>query len=242
MDPAIAGHPHLKHCTSIMSLEEEIKAHTRRVESGERVCFCKACPACAAQAAFKPHDCRRRTFRVLIDDMVKCLRSWILRWKCPNCGRRFTDYPPFRASAQTLHQADRLRQIQGLLGPGCFVSRCRAASRATHLSRRRQTVERAAAGPRLVRFGAQHTMALALLAGRLKRNRAGGLPTHSAKTTGRNIASRTLAVADAQVPLQGASSSASASHAGDGRRSNVPASIQRTDIPPPCNGSRLALR
>jgi hypothetical protein len=165
LDPAIAGHPHLKHCTGIMSLEEEIKAHTRRVESGERVCFCKACPACAAQAGFKPHYCRRRTFRVLIDDMVKCLRSWILRWKCPNCGRRFTDYPPFRASAQTLHQADRLRQIQGLLGPGCFVSRCRAASRATHLSRPRQTVERVAGGPRLVRFGAQHTMALALLAG-----------------------------------------------------------------------------
>jgi len=225
-----------------MSLEEEIKAHTRRVESGERVCFCKACPACAAQACFKPHDCRRRTFRVLIDDMVKSLRSWILRWKCPKCGRRFTDYPPFRVTAQTLRQADGVCQIQGLLGSGCFVSRCRAASRTAHLSRGCQAVERAGRGSRLVGLGAQHTMALALLAGRLRRDRAGCLPTHSAKTTGRNVASRTLAVADAQVSLQGPSSSASASHAGHRRRSNIPAFVRLGNLPPPRNGSWLALR
>jgi hypothetical protein len=210
------------------------------VESGERVCHCKACPACAAQACFKPHDCRRRTFRVLIDDMVKCLRSWILRWKCPDCGRRFTDYPPFRATAQTLRQADRVCQIQRLPGSRCFVSRCRAASRAAHLSRRRQAMQRAERRP--VGVGSQHAVALALLAGRFERNGAGCVPTHSNKTTRRNIASRTLAVAGAQVSLQGASARASASHAGDRRRSNVPATVRLGDLPPLRNGSWLALR
>ena len=223
-----------------MSLEEEIKTHTRRVESGERVCFCKACPACAAQSCFKLHDRRRRTFRVLIDDVVKCLRSWIVRWKCPNCGRRFTDYPPFRPTAQTLRQAGRVCQIQRLPGSGCFVSRCRAASRAAHLSRRCQAMPRAER--RRVGVGAQHAVALALLAGLFERNGAGRLPTHSTKTTRRNIASRSLAVAGAQVSFQGATSSASASHAGDRRRSNDPAPVRLGDLPPLRNGSRLALR
>jgi len=223
-----------------MSLEEEIKTHTRRVELGERVCFCKACPACAAQPSFKLHDRRRRTFRVLIDDVVKCLRSWIMRWKCPNCGRRFTDYPPFRPTAQTLRHAGRMCRIQRLPGSGCFVSRCRAASRSAYFSRRRQARPRAEQRP--VGVSAQHAVALALLAGGVERNRAGCMPTHSTKTTERNVASRTLAVAGAQVSLPRATSSASASHAGNRRRSNVSASIQRADLPPPRNGSRLGLR
>ena len=33
----------------LMCLEEEIKSHTRQVESGERVCHCKSCPVALAR-------------------------------------------------------------------------------------------------------------------------------------------------------------------------------------------------
>ena len=50
-----------------MSLEEEVKAHTRRVEAGQPLRYCEACPRCGVDEEFRVHDCRSRTFRLVVD-------------------------------------------------------------------------------------------------------------------------------------------------------------------------------
>jgi DNA-directed RNA polymerase subunit RPC12/RpoP len=90
-----------------MDLQEEVKAHTRRVEAGERVRYGQACPHCgvAKDVFFRMHDCRRRTFRLVLGRCIQVALSWIVRWRCLRCGKRFTDYPPFRLTAQAVRQA-----------------------------------------------------------------------------------------------------------------------------------------
>jgi len=87
-----------------MDFEEEVKAHTQRVERGERVRYGRACPCCGAakEEFFRMHDCRRRKFRLIVGRYVQVALSWILRWRCLRCGKRFTDYPPFRLAAEAV--------------------------------------------------------------------------------------------------------------------------------------------
>jgi rubredoxin len=89
-----------------MDLEEEVKTHTRRVEGGEGVRYGQACPHCGAakEEFFRVHDCRRRKFRLVLGRCIYVALSWILRWRCLRCGKRFTDYPPFRLAAEAIHQ------------------------------------------------------------------------------------------------------------------------------------------
>jgi hypothetical protein len=90
-----------------MDFEEEVKTHTRRVEAGERVRYGQACPRCGAaeKESFRWHDCRRRRFRLVVERYIQVAVSWILRWRCLRCGKRFTDYPPFRLAAEAVCQA-----------------------------------------------------------------------------------------------------------------------------------------
>jgi transposase len=90
-----------------MDLQEEVKTHTRRVELGERVRYGQACPGCGAveEEFFRIHDCRRRKFRLLVERYIQVALSWILRWRCLRCGKRFTDYPPFRLAAEAVRPA-----------------------------------------------------------------------------------------------------------------------------------------
>jgi transposase len=90
-----------------MDIEEEVKTHTQRVEAGERVRYGRACPDCGAaeEEFFRMHDCRRRKFRLLVERYIQVVVSWILRWRCLRCGKRFTDYPPFRLAAETVRPA-----------------------------------------------------------------------------------------------------------------------------------------
>jgi hypothetical protein len=85
-----------------MSVEEEVKSHTRQVEAGDAVRYGSGCPGCTNSdpQAFCVHDCRPRTFRLIIAGYVTVFRSGIWRWTCLECGRRFTDYPrlPCRTS------------------------------------------------------------------------------------------------------------------------------------------------
>ncbi len=94
--------PHTGACT-IMDFEEEVKTHTRRVEAGERVRYGQACPGCGAvrEEFFRIHDCRRRKFRLVVEWYIQVALSWILRWRCLRCGKRF-----FHA-AQVAHHRDR---------------------------------------------------------------------------------------------------------------------------------------
>ena len=104
--------------TEIKGQELEIKNHTKKLESGEYVCYCQACPHCVVkpEQPFRVHQCRRRTFRILVERCIRVYRSWVLRLKCPHCKRTFTDYPPFRFAVQTVRQRDRAREDEGLSG------------------------------------------------------------------------------------------------------------------------------
>ena len=75
------------------------------IPSGSRpacpIRYGEACPHCPNTESFRVHDCRPRTFRLLVEGYVKIVRSGIWRWVCEECGRRFTDYPrlPCRTNA-----------------------------------------------------------------------------------------------------------------------------------------------
>jgi transposase len=101
-----------------MDLQEEVKAHTRRVEAGERVRYGQACPHCgvATDDFFRMHDCRRRKFRLVVERYIHVALSWILRWRCLRCGKRFSDYPPFRLATEAIRQAAGAGQGQGVPG------------------------------------------------------------------------------------------------------------------------------
>lgn len=110
--------PQYKSHFQVMTTEQEIKAHTRRIEAGEHICYRQACSHCAVEPEhpFRVHQCRRRTFRLLVGRCVRVYRSWVLRLKCPHCKRTFTDYPPFRFALQTVRQRDPAGQSEGLSG------------------------------------------------------------------------------------------------------------------------------
>ena len=76
-----------------MSVEEQVKSHTQRFEAGTPKRYGEGCPCCPNSEAFHVHDCRPRTFRLIVEGYVKIFRSGIWRWICDQCGRRFTDYP-----------------------------------------------------------------------------------------------------------------------------------------------------
>jgi DNA-directed RNA polymerase subunit RPC12/RpoP len=101
-----------------MDLEQDVKTHTRRVESGERVRYGHACPQCGAreEKSFGLHDCRRRKFRLVIGQYIQVALSWILRWRCLRCGKRFTDYPPFRFAAEAVYQVAGVGEGQRVSG------------------------------------------------------------------------------------------------------------------------------
>jgi len=101
-----------------MDLEKEVKTHTRRVELGERVRYAQACPHCGAveKESFRWHDCRRRKFRLILGQHIRVALSWILRWRCLRCGKRFTDYPPFRLAAQAVCRAAGAEEGQRVSG------------------------------------------------------------------------------------------------------------------------------
>jgi hypothetical protein len=106
-----------------MDLAEEVKTHTRRVEAGERVRYGQACPHCGAaeQEFFRMHDCRRRMFRLVLGRCIQVALSWILRWRCLSCGKRFTDYPPFRAAGEAIYQATAAGEGRRVSGDGPFL-------------------------------------------------------------------------------------------------------------------------
>lgn len=106
-----------------MDVQEEVKAHTQQVEGGERVRYGQACPCCGAakQEDFRMHDCRRRKFRLIVGRCIQVAMSWILRWRCLRCGKRFTDYPPFRLAAQAVRQGAGAGEVERVSGNGALL-------------------------------------------------------------------------------------------------------------------------
>ncbi len=82
----------------MLSIQQIIEAHTASVQSCTTYSLEKCCPKCHEKVEmFKRHDSRERSFRFIVGVYIYVVKSLLLRWKCPICGKTFTDYPFFAA-------------------------------------------------------------------------------------------------------------------------------------------------
>jgi hypothetical protein len=73
-----------------------IAVHTLTIERGEVQCHLEVCPKCGGRpGSFKYHATRKRQFLVIVDRLIQRVVSALTRWKCPCCGKTFTQYPEF---------------------------------------------------------------------------------------------------------------------------------------------------
>ena len=89
LDPMAEQWPVVK---AIRAHEQDVLHHRVRPQLGQ-------CPRChcpvEAGVFFRCHEIRRRTFVVVVRDLVYTILSLITRWKCAQCQRTFTWYPAF---------------------------------------------------------------------------------------------------------------------------------------------------
>lgn len=75
---------------------ETIHRYTEDVRQKKIKPTCNCCPRCHKEPGrFTLHDCRERTFLVVVERTIKRVLSLLTRWKCPLCKHPFTLYPPF---------------------------------------------------------------------------------------------------------------------------------------------------
>ena len=75
---------------------EKIKRYTQSVLNNTFACPYDTCPRCEGRPReFKRHDMRKRTFLVVLASLVHTVASFLVRFKCPLCGKTFTAYPDF---------------------------------------------------------------------------------------------------------------------------------------------------
>jgi len=65
-----------------------------RTVSENRVRYRENCPSCNGQL-FAPHEVRPRFLRLIVAEHVVVMTLRIARWRCLECRRIWTDYPPF---------------------------------------------------------------------------------------------------------------------------------------------------
>jgi hypothetical protein len=76
---------------------EDIKAHQRKVQKDKITPDnLPACPRCSVESEFfKIHAYRERRFLIIIEMLIKAAYCSLVRFKCPGCGKTFTNYPDF---------------------------------------------------------------------------------------------------------------------------------------------------
>ena len=76
---------------------EAIKAHQLKVEKDKITPDnLLPCPRCNVESDFfKIHAYRERRFLVIIEMLIKAAFCTLIRFRCPGCGKTFTDYPDF---------------------------------------------------------------------------------------------------------------------------------------------------
>lgn len=81
-------------------LADEINKHNAAVRrnSRDRMRYRTVCVGCKESELIAPHELRRRTLRYIVANQVIYVVIWLARWRCCNCGRRFTDFPDFRTA------------------------------------------------------------------------------------------------------------------------------------------------
>jgi hypothetical protein len=76
---------------------EDIRAHQRKVEKDKITPDnLSPCPRCRVGSEFfKIHAYRERRFLIIIEMLIKAAYCSLVRFRCPGCGKTFTDYPDF---------------------------------------------------------------------------------------------------------------------------------------------------
>lgn len=76
---------------------EDIKAHQRKVEKDkitpDNLPPCSRCRV--GSEFFKIHAYRERRFLIIIEMLITAAYCSLVRFRCPGCGKTFTDYPDF---------------------------------------------------------------------------------------------------------------------------------------------------
>jgi hypothetical protein len=80
----------------------------------------RRCPWCdcrrRGRGFFRRHAARARILLVVSHGSIHRVRLYVLRWRCPLCGRTFTDYPAFALQAKRYTLPDIRRLVQDRLG------------------------------------------------------------------------------------------------------------------------------
>ncbi len=76
---------------------EDIKAYQQKVEKDKITPYnLPPCPRCSVESEFfKIHAYRERRFLIIIDMFIKAAYCSLVRFRCPGCGKTFTNYPDF---------------------------------------------------------------------------------------------------------------------------------------------------
>ena len=199
-----------------------------------------ACPLCGAvdQPDFRLHDCRRRKFRLVLGGWIQVTLSWILRWRCLRCGKRFTDCPPFRLAAEAVCSAASAGEGQGVPGNRSHLPQdCRARGD-VHCVRRPHGKGQMAARGLIAHYG----VAVVVVARRDAKYAPGRHGVDSGKGSQRYVASGTVGRAGREVSFPAASRHTSVGDAGAGRRPRVRAAVRQGNLPPIRNFPRMVVR
>jgi hypothetical protein len=79
-----------------MPIQKVIQQYTDSIISGRVPGPLGSCPICFTHPrTFRLHECRKRSFRYIVGNMVRDIITLLPRWKCSECGKTFTVYPSF---------------------------------------------------------------------------------------------------------------------------------------------------
>jgi hypothetical protein len=74
----------------------EIENYRSSVLRNKIPCELPHCPICDAPPdLFRRHQARPRAFYILCETLVQKVLCLVIRWRCPVCGKTFTQQPPF---------------------------------------------------------------------------------------------------------------------------------------------------
>jgi len=75
---------------------QEIEDYNSRVAGNKITPNMNNCPQCREKSdSFKRHDTRKRILNIINDQIITAVICLLVRWKCPECGKTFTQYPDF---------------------------------------------------------------------------------------------------------------------------------------------------
>jgi len=80
----------------LSKIEKTIHQYNEKVRKKSHKPEVKSCPRCSGvEQYFQRHELRERKYLVRIENIVKRIIGFLVRWRCMECEKTFTDYPDF---------------------------------------------------------------------------------------------------------------------------------------------------